>query len=114
MKINEMQLYSALNDYINNEIMPLSANMDLTKQFMFGLKIGVVKNRIERVVKNYLNKDELKILEIVDDNRNIDIEPIYQSALDMMRKMHQLEIGGIIFKENDLQNLYSVMQRYAG
>lgn len=113
MKINELQLYSAINEFIDREIMPLGANMDLTKQFMFGLKIGVVKHKMQSVVKSYLNKDEIKMLGIVDENGNIDIEPIYQSAMDMMGKMQKLEIAGITFRESDLQNLYGTMQRYA-
>lgn len=113
MKINEMQLYSAINEFIDREIMPLGANMDLTKQFMFGLKLGVVKHQLQGVVKSYLNKDEIKMFGIVDENHNINIEPIYQSAMDMMSKMQKLEIAGITFKESDLQNLYGIMQRYA-
>lgn len=113
MKINEMQLYSAINEFIDREIMPLGANMDLTKQFMFGLKIGVVKHKMQDLIKTYIKKDEVKMLGIVDENGNIDIEPIYQSAMDMMNKMQKLEIAGIAFKESDLQNLYGIMQRYA-
>jgi hypothetical protein len=112
MKINEMQLYSALTEYIDREIMPLTASMDLTKQFMFGLKVGVVKRRIENVVRSYLRSAEMSVLDIVDDNGNIDIEPIYQSAMDMMAKMQKLELGGISFTQADLQKLYGIMQRY--
>lgn len=112
MKINEMQLYSALTEYIDREIMPLTASMDLTKQFMFGLKVGVVKRRIENVVRSYLRSAEMSVLDIVDDNGNIDIEPIYQSAMDMMTKMQKLELGGISFTQADLQKLYGIMQRY--
>jgi hypothetical protein len=113
MKINEMQLYSALNEFIDREIMPLGANMDLTKQFLYGIKIGVVKHRIQGLTKSYLNKPEIKMLGLIDENGVIDIEPIYQSAMDMMNKMQKVEIGGITFKENDLQNLYGIIQKYA-
>lgn len=113
MKINEMQLYSALNEFIDREIMPLGANMDLTKQFLYGIKIGVIKHKIQGITKSYLNKPEMKMLELVDENGLIDIEPIYQSAMDMVNKMQKVEIGGITFKSNDLQNLYSILQRYA-
>lgn len=113
MKVNEMQLYSALNEFIEREIMPLGASMDMTKQFLFGLKIGVVKHKIQSIIKSYINKDEMKILEIVDTNGLIDVEPIYQSAIDMMAKMQKVEVGGFTFKESDLHNLYSIVQRYA-
>jgi hypothetical protein len=113
MKITELQLYSALNEFIEREIMPLSASMDTTKQFVFGLKIGIVKHRIESVVKGFLNKEEFKMLELVDEKGNIDIEPIYKSAMDMMRKMQRLEISGFTFRESDLMNLHSIILKYA-
>jgi hypothetical protein len=113
MKINEMQLYSALNEFIDREIMPLGASMDLISQLLYGTKIGIVKRKAETIIKKYLAKPEVKMLELVDENGLIDIDPIYQSAMDMMNKMQKVEIGGITFKENDLQNLYGILQRYA-
>ena len=113
MKINEMQLYSALNEYIDRELLPLGASMDFIQQILYGTKIGVIKRRAEVVIKKYLNKPEMKMLELVDENGLIDIEPIYQSAMDMINKMQKVEIGGITFKPNDLQNLYSTLQRHA-
>lgn len=112
MKINEMQLYSALTEFIDREIVPLGATMNLTDQFMFGLKIGIVKRKIQNVVKGYLAKPEMKSLGIVDKDGAIDIETIYQSAMDMMKQMQQIDIGGITFKEADLQKLYGIMQKY--
>ena len=113
MKISEMQLYSAINEFISREIEPLGASMNYLQQMGFGLKIGMVKHSIQNLVKSNIGKNELKILGIVDENGNIDIEPIYQSAMDMMKKMQKIEVAGITFRENDLQNLYGTMQRYA-
>jgi hypothetical protein len=113
MTISEIQLYNALNDFIDREIIPLASNMDKTKQFLFGLKIGVVKYSMRDAIKDYLSKPEMKVLELVDDNGNVAIDPIYQSALDAIRKVQKFELGGITFKENDLQNLYSIIQNYA-
>lgn len=113
MKISEEALYTALNEFIDFEIMPLAASMDLPKQFLFGLKIGVVKYGIQNVVKTYLNKPEMQTLGIVDENGNIVVDHIYQAARDTLAKVQKLELGGITFKERDLQALYSTVQRYA-
>ena len=113
MKINQMQLYAAINDFIDREIIPLSATMDLPKQFMFGIKMGIVKRKVENIVKTYLNKNEFKFFGLIDENNNIDIDTIYSSAADMMQQLQQLELGGITFKMADLQNLYGIMQKYA-
>ena len=113
MRVNEMQLYSALNEFIDREIMPLGANMNLTEQFLFGFKVGVAKRKIQHIVKTYLSRKEIIALDLVDDKGYIDVDTMYQSASDVMSQMKQLDIGGITLKENDLQKLYGYAQRYA-
>jgi hypothetical protein len=113
MRVNEMQLYSAFNEFIDREIMPLGANMNLTEQFLFGFKVGVAKRKIQHVVKGYLSKKEVKALDLVDDNGQIDVDTMYQSASDVMNQMKQLEIAGITLREGDLQKLYGFVQKYA-
>lgn len=113
MRVNEMQLYSAVNEFIDREIMPLGATMNLPNQFAFGFKMGIVKRKIQDIVKGYLHNDKFKIFGLVDENGYIDIDTMYQSAHDVMAQMRELEIAGITFKENDLQKLYGIMQKYA-
>ena len=113
MKMSEMQLYSAINEYIDREIMPLGATMKLTDQFLFGVKMGVVKRKIQSVVKGYLSKLEMKAFDLIDESGYIDIDTLYDSASDVMSQMKQLEVAGMTFKENDLRNLYGIMQKYA-
>lgn len=113
MKLNESQLYSAINEYIDREIMPLGATMNLTDQFVFGFKMGIVKRKIQEVVKTYIHNDTAKMFAIIDENGYIDIDTLYQSASDVMSQMKQLDVAGITFRENDLQKLYGIIQRYA-
>lgn len=113
MKLNEMQLYSAINEFIDREIMPLGASMNLTDQFLFGFKIGIVKRRIQGIIKGYLSQKEIKALGLIDENGLIDVDVMYQSAMDMFSNMKQIEVAGITFKESDLQKLYGIMQKYA-
>ena len=113
MKLNEMQLYSSINEFIDREIMPLGATMNLTEQFMFGFKMGIAKRKIQSIVKGYLGRKEMKILGLVDENGYIDVDTMYQSASDVMNQMKQLELAGITFKNSDLQKLYGIMQKYA-
>ena len=113
MKLNEMQLYSAINEYIDREIMPLGASMNLTDQFVFGFKMGIIKRKMQDVLKSYIHNDAAKMLGILDENGYIDIDTLYQSASDTMSQVKQLEVAGITFREGDLQKLYGIMQRYA-
>lgn len=113
MKLNEMQLYSAINEFIDREIMPLGANMNLTEQFIFGFKMGIAKRKIQGFVKSYLSKNEIKMLGLIDNNGYIDIDTMYHSASEVMSQMKQLEVAGITFRDSDLQKLYGIMQKYA-
>lgn len=113
MKINEMQLYSAINEFIDREIMPMGASLDWKKQLVHEIKVGVVKYQSQNLIKKYLNSDALKMLEIVDGDGNVDIEPIYISTINALSNGKQIEIAGIIFKESDVKNLYSTLQRHA-
>lgn len=113
MKINQGQLYSALNEYIDREIMPLGASLDMMEQFMFYVKIGIAKRKLENVVKNAFLKGNAKLFAVVDEDGKIDVDTLYQSASDAMAQMRQIEIGGITFRDTDLQKLYGIIQKYA-
>lgn len=112
MKLTEMQLYAAINEYLDREIMPLGANMQMLNQFMFGIQVGVLKRKIQPIVKNYLNNSEIKALELVDKDGKIDIDTLYNAAMDMFKQMKYIEIIGVRIAETDLQKLYGIMQKY--
>ena len=113
MRLNEMQLYSVINEYIDRELMPLGATMDLTQQFVHGFKMGIAKRQVQNLVKGLLNKKELKMIGVIDENGYVDVELLYQAASDTMHQMKQLEIAGITFRDSDLQKLYGIIQKYA-
>jgi hypothetical protein len=113
MKINQGQLYSALNEYIEREIMPLGASLNMTEQFMFYFKVGIAKRKLEGIVKNAFTRGKSTIFAVVDEDGNIDVDTLYQSANDAMAQMRQIELGGITFRSEDLQKLYGIIQKYA-
>jgi hypothetical protein len=113
MKIKEMQLYVALNDYVEKELMPIGATMDLKEQFNYGVRVGLLKFATERKIKKFLKSDEIKQLELMDEDGNIEIEPLYEVVSGMFQKIQKYEIGGFIFKENDLKSLYDIAKIYA-
>lgn len=112
MKLTEMQLYSAINEYLDREIMPLGANMQMLNQFLFGVQVGVLKRKIQPIVKNYLNSGAIKALDLVDADGKIDIDTLYNAAMDMFKQMNYIEIIGVRLSETDLQKLYGIMQKY--
>ena len=113
MKLSEDRLYSALNEYIDRVIMPIGSNMSLSEQFFFGAKMGIVKRKMQGVIKTYLQTPGVKLLTLVDEDGKIDVDTIYSSVSEMMGKMGSVEVAGLTFKEDDLRKLYSIMQSYA-
>ena len=113
MKIKEGQLYSAINEYIEKEIMPIGATLNMTEQFMFYFKVGVAKRKIEFIVKDAILKNKTSAYGLIDADGYIDIDTLYQSASDAMSQMKQIEIGGITFRDADLQKLYGIIHKYA-
>lgn len=112
MKLTEMQLYSAINEYLDKEILPLGANMQMLNQFLFGIQVGVIKRKIQSLVKGYISSPTIKALGLIDDNGKIDIETLYDAAKDMFQQMKYIEIASVRLSENDLQKLYSIMKKY--
>lgn len=112
MKINEMQLNAALTKYIDKEILPLSGNMQPLEQFVFGIKIGVIKSKMKDAIHEYIHSPAMKTIGLIGDDGLIDVDPIYHSAVETLRKMGQIDIGGIVFKESDLEMLYNILQNH--
>lgn len=113
MKINAGQLYASINEFIDQAVIPLSASMNLTDQFLFGIKIGIARKKLEDVINTYINSGGAKTLGLVDENGYVDIDTIYQSACESISKVGHIDVGGITFKDSDLHMLYSIMQRHS-
>lgn len=113
MKINQAQLTAALSEYIDRELMPIGATLDSVEQFMFYFKMGIAKRKVDGIVKNAFTRGKATMFGVVDDNGDIDVDTLYQSASDAMSQTRQIEIAGITFREGDLQKLYGIIQRHA-
>ena len=113
MKIKEMQLYVALNEFIEKELMPLGSTMDFKQQCLYGVKIELIKYGAQKQIKKFLKSNAIKQLELLDENGNIEIQPLYEAVISTVKKMGKFEIDDFTFRENDLQNLYNIAQKYA-
>lgn len=45
-----------------------------------------------------------------DTNGNVDIDAVYNSAKDAIKKSGQVEISGVIFNETDIDKLYTYIK----
>lgn len=105
MFITQGRLEEVVKNYIDTDIMPKASQMPSVEQFILGVKMGVLKRSMSTVIKNYIEKPELKLLGVVtEDGINLDI--IYESAKEAMSKIGFMEYGGFRFDTNDIDKLY--------
>lgn len=109
MKLTEGQIISAINEYIDKELMPLSSGMSMTEQFLHGFKMGIAKRKIPAVVQGKLANPMLK-----DAEGKIDADILFDSAAESMNRVHQVEIAGFKFNAQDLAKLREIAKRYEG
>ena len=109
MMLTEGQIISAINEYVDKELMPLSSGMSMTDQFVHGFKVGVAKRRIPAIVHEKLANPMLK-----DAEGKIDVDLLFEAAEESMNRVHQVEIAGFTFKAQDLAKLREIAKRYEG
>lgn len=107
MKVSVSKINNALNLFIDNEILPLSANMSGVEQFLFGTAVGVVRYKSQNVINNVLNSNFAKSLEIVDESGEVDIDTLYAASKAAMQKTKEIKIASIKLREPDLDKLYN-------
>jgi hypothetical protein len=113
VKLNESKVSTAINEYIDSELVPMTANMGSLEQFTFGLTLGIFRRKLQGLVKKMLENKTMHVLGVVDEQGNIDVETAYLAASDVLKNGNSVEVGGIRFTCKDLDKLYSIMQRYA-
>lgn len=105
MKIVDVEL--VLGKYIKEVVMPVMPS-SLMK---FALATGsvLVMGKTEKLVQQYL--PILKAMDIIDEEGNVDIEALYKAAKEGIKATGgKLEIKGLIFNEQDIDKLYSMMR----
>lgn len=113
MKVTQGQLLEAINEFIDTDILAHTNAMGSLEQFMFGVKVGVIKRSLPNKLNDYLNGTEVKTLGIVDDD-GIDVDIIYGAAKDAMARVGTIEYNSIRFNVSDIDKLYSIISKRRG
>lgn len=113
MVITQGQLIEVVNDYIETDILVHTNKMSSVEQLIFGIKVGMFKRSVPKLITNYLDVPEMKLLGVVTDN-GVDLDIIYESALDSIRKIGTVEYGNLRFTENDITKLYNIAKAKGG
>ena len=110
MKSSIQSVMSGISAFIDNEIVPLGASMKSLDQFLFGMKIGIIRGKLEGMVKDFVMSDMAKAIQLVDDEGKVDIDVLYQSAMSSIKPISFVEVAGIRLNENDITKLYNYIR----
>ena len=110
MKASIQSIMAGVSAFIDNEIVPLGASMKSLDQFLFGMKIGIIRGKLEAMVKDFVMSDMAKAVQLVDDEGKVDIDVLYQSAMSSIKPITYIEVAGIRLDENDITKLYNYIK----
>lgn len=105
MKIVDVEL--VIGKYIKDVVLPVMPS-SLMK---FALATGsvLVMGKTEKLIQEHMKL--LQSMEIIDQEGNVDIEALYKAAKEGIKATGgKIEIKGLIFNEQDIDKLYSMMR----
>jgi hypothetical protein len=105
MKIVDVEL--VIGKYIKDVVLPVMPS-SLMK---FALATGsvLVMGKTEKLIQEHMKL--LQSMEIIDQDGNVDIEALYKAAKEGIKATGgKIEIKGLIFNEQDIDKLYSMMR----
>ncbi|MBO7158130.1 MAG: hypothetical protein J6W31_05960 [Clostridia bacterium] len=108
--MNAAHIVRGVNEFIDTELAPSGASLPALDQFLFGLKLGIAKRKAESVVAGLIEGSG-KAIGVVDSEGNVDIDTVYHSALDAIRRVDSIDISGFKFREADINKLYGLIKK---
>lgn len=105
MKIVDVEL--VIGKYIKDVVLPVMPS-SLMK---FALATGsvLVMGKTEKLIQEHMKL--LQSMEIIDQEGNVDIEALHKAAKEGIKATGgKIEIKGLIFNEQDIDKLYSMMR----
>lgn len=93
--------------YAQRHMMPL---LDSKGQFMLGVGLGLISQRVETIVASLAGNEMIKALGIINGDQ-VDWDTLYMAALDQIKRQGKLTwdiplIGRLSFDEGDLRDLH--------
>lgn len=113
MKAKPEQIANAVNEFIETELMPAGNGLGGMDQFLFGVKMGIAKRKAAGAINDMVANPMAKTVAILDADGNVDVDTVYNAAIDSIRKVGSVEIAGFAFKEGDFNRLYEIVKRHS-
>lgn len=101
------QIKAGIGNYIQTRLMP---RLDGKRQFLLGTVYGLCVNKMDTLIAHAAQNPTVRVLGVVQENGEIDIDALYSAALAQMQAQGKVSVdipllGAFAFDENDLREL---------
>ena len=105
--VNLNQLQNGIVKYIDNEIIP---NISGWQKWVFGAVVSTAMLKTTNVFNVLKENPLIKMLEVIDENDNIDIDTIYREFLKQAQKgaitFDVPMLGALTLNSTDVEKMY--------
>ena len=106
MFVNTEQIQLGVTNFIENEIAKKAVGVN---KFIVYFSMPVVNKKIVQYVNKFSENEITK--DFFDDNKNVDLDTIYNMSKSAVAKSGQFVLYGIVFNETDIDKLYTYIKQ---
>jgi hypothetical protein len=105
--VNLNQVQNGIVKYLDSEITP---KINGWQKWVFGAVAGVALSKITNIFNALKNNELIKMLEVIDEEDNIDIETIYREFIKQAQKgpvtFDVPMVGAMTLNHTDVEKIY--------
>lgn len=105
MYATTQQVQLGVTNFIDNEIAKKAVGAN---KFMIYFAMPIINKKIMQYVESYSTNELTK--DMFDENRNVDIDSLYNMAKSAIKRSGQFVFYGIVFNETDVDKLYDYIR----
>ena len=106
MFVNTEQVQLGVTNYIENEIAKKAVGAN---KFFIYFAMPIVNKKIVQYINDFSANKLTQ--DLFDENKNVDIDMVYNMAKKAISKSGQFVLYGIIFNENDIDKIYTYIKQ---
>jgi hypothetical protein len=106
MFVNTQQVQIGITQYVEQEIAKQASGVN---RYLYYLAVPRIGKIVEEYIQGY--KNNAMVADLFDDNGNIDIDKLYNEAVDAMKKSGKFPLLGIWVSEDTLRTIYNYIVR---
>lgn len=105
MFVNTQQIQLGATKYIEHELGQKAVGFN---KFAVYFALPIVNDKIVKYVESYSENQLTK--DFFDENKNVDIDRVYNMAKNAIQKSGKFMLYGIMFEESDIDKLYGYIK----